>query len=79
MADDVVEDDCMDYMAELEECNEICTPPSVIQEAETAAQDLLPSKSRQRYERMYNEFMKWKETNGSKSFSERTLLAYFSE
>lgn len=38
----------------------------------------LPKKSKDRYERMYNEFQSWRRINGAVCFSERTVLAYFS-
>ncbi len=45
--------------------------------AEVAYGTLLPTKSRQRYERMYNDFEGWRNRNGAISLSERTMLAYF--
>jgi len=54
------------------------TPTKLIEVADFAAGDLLPSKSRQCYERTYREFQKWQAAEKTKSISERTLLAYFS-
>lgn len=55
------------------------TPIEIIEADGTAAANLLPSKSKLRYEQAYNNFLQWKTMNGATSNSERVLLAYFNE
>lgn len=56
-----------------------CTPPEIIFKAEETSSDLLPAKSKKRYEEIYIKFLDWREKNKVKSFSETVLLAYFGE
>lgn len=44
--------------------------------AEEALGELIPAKSRARYEKCYDNLIKWMEKNKVKSFSEETILAY---
>lgn len=53
------------------------TPMELIEAA--AADNLLPSKSKTRYQQTYNNFLQWKEMKGATSSSERVLMAYFEE
>jgi len=60
--------------------DEICfetTPPEIKKAATNACNNLLPEKSRTKYETTYKKFMDWREQNGSGSFSENTIMAYF--
>lgn len=52
------------------------TPNDLINEA---SEQLLPSKSKGRYEQIYNDYTKWKNVRKASSNSERTVLSYFSE
>lgn len=55
------------------------TPQSVINDAQNVIQNLLPTKSREKYVRAYENFIIWKNAKGAKSFSENVLLSYFQE
>ena len=57
----------------------MCTPPEIIEKAKTAIDNLLPRKSRERYEIVYQKFMEWKIKNKVNSLSENVMLAYFEE
>lgn len=54
-----------------------CTPPEVKNIANTAVHSLLPSKSRLRYEKEYQNFCKWCTENNVTNLSENIILAYF--
>lgn len=58
---------------------DMCTPPEISEKAKTATNDLLPEKSRERYELVYQRFMDWRLKNNVKSLSENVMLAYFDE
>ncbi|XP_066582333.1 uncharacterized protein [Prorops nasuta] len=62
---------------ESDEYNLNCTPPSIVEAANSATLNLLPKKSKQKYETIYDKFIKWREENKVTSFSENVLLAYF--
>lgn len=53
------------------------TPPCVIQAATSASNDILPQKSQQRYQFVYEKFITWRKDNRVTSFSENVLMAYF--
>ena len=55
------------------------TPPNIRQFAEHVCDNILPEKSKGRYENVYRKFMDWRGENGINSFSEHVLLAYFGE
>lgn len=55
------------------------TPTSIIDAADIAEGELMPVKSRQRYERTYKEFQKQRAAKKTRSSSERMLLAYLGE
>lgn len=57
----------------------LCTPPEIIEQAKIATDNLLPTRSRERYEIIYKRFMDWRLKNNIKSFSENVMLAYFQE
>jgi hypothetical protein len=54
-----------------------CTPPKIAALAKTAIENLLPCKSKDRYEMAYSKFMQWKSDNNIRSYSENVMLAYF--
>ncbi|KAJ3657858.1 hypothetical protein Zmor_009634 [Zophobas morio] len=56
-----------------------CTPPEVRETANIAVSNLLPTKSRARYENSYHEFVKWCDRKHIKNYTENCLLAYFEE
>ncbi|KAL1493540.1 hypothetical protein ABEB36_009244 [Hypothenemus hampei] len=53
------------------------TPPVLIEMAKQVQLNLLPQKSKKRYELMYDAFTKWQKEYKTTSVSERTLTAYF--
>lgn len=53
------------------------TPPEITNQAKETSLDLLPVKSKKRYEEIYAKFMDWRVENHVNSFSETVLLAYF--
>lgn len=55
------------------------TPPHISEKAENAAKNLLPQKSKKVYEKLYQRFMDWRNTNNISTFSENVLIAYFQE
>jgi hypothetical protein len=52
------------------------TPPEVLEKAKEVVNNLLPQKSRPKYEAAYVKFMQWRSEKKIKSFSESTFLAY---
>lgn len=54
-------------------------PEAILKAADEVNSDLLPSKSRERYEQQYNHFLNWCKEKGVNSFREEVFLAYFSE
>ncbi|KAB0804481.1 hypothetical protein PPYR_01451 [Photinus pyralis] len=58
---------------------ESCTPPDVAETAKKVTLELLPSKSRKIYEKRYDEFIKWCNSNRINKYSENVLLTYFSK
>jgi hypothetical protein len=59
--------------------DEVLTPPEIIQCAENAVEKLIPKASKEKYDRVYHEFMKWRVQRNANSFSDRTILAYLNE
>ncbi|KAK4884193.1 hypothetical protein RN001_000464 [Aquatica leii] len=55
------------------------TPPELKKIAESINSELLPQKSKARYEVQYSIFKKWREEKQAKVSSENVLLAYFTE
>ncbi|XP_023311992.1 uncharacterized protein LOC111691272 isoform X1 [Anoplophora glabripennis] len=55
------------------------TPPHISEKAENAVQNILPQKSKKVYEKLYQRFMDWRNTNNISTFSENVLIAYFQE
>lgn len=65
-----------------EEFDEIAmelTPPDISNIAKEITLDLLPRKSRELYEKKYEEFMKWRSEKRVHKISENVLLAYFGQ
>lgn len=52
-------------------------PEDVLEAANMASLQLLPAKSREKYEKQYELFSKWCEQRGIKTLKEEVLLAYF--
>ena len=64
----------------MSDSDEFClTPEEINTKANSALNNLLPEKSKFRYEKVYNQFMEWKTRNGVSSFSENVFIAYFEE
>ncbi len=55
------------------------TPPNIMEMAEESTKNLLPEKSKGRYNQVYKFFMDWRLQNKVKSFSENVMMAYFGE
>lgn len=55
------------------------TPMDLVEAAGEASKEILPSKSKARYEEVYNNYLKWKEGKNATSNSENVVLAYISE
>lgn len=53
-----------------------CTPPDIIEIARATKNSLLPDKSKDRYEKTYDEFMVWRKKKNTNSFSQRVMIAY---
>lgn len=53
------------------------TPPDILEKAMYATSSLIPSKSQEKYESVYQKFMDWHSKSAANSFSENVLLAYF--
>lgn len=56
-----------------------CTPPDLRSEAKLAMENLLPAKSKEKYMKVYENFMIWKNDKKVNIFSETVFLAYFNE
>lgn len=54
-------------------------PQSIADEAKVASLDLLPIKSRERYEKEYYIFKEWQKEKNVDTISEDVLLVYFSQ
>src|SRR5699024_657112 len=64
---------------EEENCLDICTPPEIKDSANEAIANLLPEKSKARYESTYRKFLEWCKRHKVKKYSENCLLAYFQQ
>lgn len=58
---------------------ENCTPPHIVEAARITSLNLLPEKSKKKYEMVYKCFMSWRKNHNVGSFSENVLLVYFNE
>lgn len=56
-----------------------CTPPDITATANAVCDSLLPKKSLEIYETVYQKFMTWRNEKNVHSFSENVLLTYLSE
>lgn len=56
-----------------------CTPEEVKNEAKMVTLNLLPNKSKQKYELQYSQFMEWCALKQIKRYSENVILTYLSE
>ncbi|EFA12503.1 hypothetical protein TcasGA2_TC004165 [Tribolium castaneum] len=54
-----------------------CTPPDIRNIATSAIENLLPQKSRHKYECVYERFLKWRAEKNTTFFSENIILSYF--
>lgn len=52
---------------------------NVIKEEESALSDLIPKKSKDRYQKSYETFKQWQDVNKIMIISENVMLAYFEE
>ncbi|KAL0879211.1 hypothetical protein ABMA27_002994 [Loxostege sticticalis] len=59
--------------------SDILTPETIKLEASNVIQNLIPTKSREKYLKAYDNFIQWKNRKGAKTFSENVFLAYFQE
>lgn len=55
------------------------TPDFIREEAQAVVENLLPTISKERYMKSYNDFIKWRAKKRVKSLSESVFLTYFSE
>ncbi|KAJ8985926.1 hypothetical protein NQ317_010683 [Molorchus minor] len=59
--------------------NNNCESEEIVEAANIAISNLLPTKSRSLYDIAYNRFKKWCAEKNVQVYSENVLLAYFSE
>ena len=55
------------------------TPAEVAEAAKAIEENLLPSKSKEKYETIYKKFMEWRDNHKLESLSEAVFLVYFNE
>lgn len=60
-------------------CTPPSTPPDVVASATLAKLQLLPEKSKEKYESAYVKFMDYRQQKHVQSFSENVVLSYFAE
>jgi hypothetical protein len=54
-----------------------CTPPELLEIANTSVATLIPTKSRKIYENAYDKFINWAKENNAHIYSENVMIAYF--
>lgn len=54
-------------------------PQDILEEANTVSLNLLPTKSREKYEKEYQVFKRWMESRQIRKISEEVVLVYFSK
>jgi hypothetical protein len=54
-----------------------CTPPEIREAANVAIQNIMPTKSRKRYEVVFEKFLQWCKDKNIKNYTENCLLANF--
>lgn len=59
------------------ENNIMCTSPEIREVAKKVTENLLPNKSREKYEKQYKSFQDWCTQNAVELVSEKCLLTYF--
>lgn len=59
--------------------DDLLTPEELKVTAQAVIEDLLPQKSRIRYNKAYADFLQWRSEKNAQSFSETVMLAYFNE
>lgn len=69
----------MEFIEDNDEFEFSCTPPDVAEAANIAVHNLLPEKSRERYEKAYKSFGDWCKEKKIRAFTENVFLGYFSE
>lgn len=57
--------------------NEVFVPTDVLEEAQEATNKLMPTISKPKYEKTFQEFSDWRDTRSVKGTNEDVLLAYF--
>lgn len=62
-----------------DDCSISGTPPELTEAVNTASLDLLPKKSKEKYNYSYNRFMEYRKNKNASSFSENVVMAYFLE
>jgi hypothetical protein len=66
-------------MSYLEDDNIDCTPPEIREKSVIASLDMLPKKSREKYERQHQLFLEWCTKNRITKYSENVLMGYFAK
>lgn len=66
-------------MQENSDNEEICTPPDIREYALNINAQLLPEKSREKYESVYSTYKKWQTSRKIKLTSENVLMVHFKE
>lgn len=64
-------------MSDIEDIN--CTPPEIREKSEMASLDMLPKKSREKYERQHQLFLEWCGKHHITKYSENVVMGYFAE
>ena len=62
-----------------EDTSKPLTPPEIVEKFLKAKAMLLPPASKEKYDRVYQDFFQWQKQNETDSFSEWTVLAFLSE
>lgn len=65
--------------SEADEITDYCTPPDISNIAKEVTSNLLPTKSREKYNLQYKLFMDWCSAKKITRYSENVILAYLSE
>lgn len=67
------------FLIEMSDSEESLTPPEIKEAARQATLNLLPLKSKARYESTYKKFLDWCKKENIKKFTENCLLAFFQQ
>lgn len=68
---------CQSQKSKMEQDFEV--PDEIAKKAEKATQNLLPRKSRDSYDKEYDQFLKWMSENAVENINETVLLGYFND